>query len=248
MRLQDKVAIITGSSKGIGAGIAKEFAKEGAKVVINYANAKDDAEKVVAEISQNGGTAIAMKADVSKKSDIEQLFSETKKAFGTLDILVNNAGVWRYELLEQITEESFHAQVNTNLMGTIFCSQEAVKLMGEKGGSIINISSTMSLNPLPLTLVYAVAKAGIDNLTKVLAKELGPKNIRVNAIGPGMTVTEGATADGRPGSEMEIKLLGQTPLGRLGYPEDMAKVALFFASDDSAWVTGERVTAAGGLL
>jgi|SRR5690606_14287184 len=248
LRLKNKVAIVTGSSKGVGAGIAKEFAKQGAKVVVNYSNSKDYADRVVEEIKQNGGEAIAVQADVSNLDDIKKLFAETKEKFGKLDILVNNAGVWRYEMLEDISEETFALQINTHLRAHMFTAKEAVKLMGEEGGSIINISSTVSLNPIPGTLIYCAVKAGIDSIAKTLAKELGPKNIRVNTVAPGMTESEGSTADGRPGSEMEKFYLEQTPLGRVGLPVDIAKVCLFFASDDSAWVTGERVNASGGML
>lgn len=248
LKLKDKVAVVTGSSKGIGAGIAKEFAREGAKVVVNYSSSKESADKVVEEITQNGGTAIAVQADISKVADIKRLFEEAKKAFGRLDILVNNASVWRYELLEDVSEETFQLQISTGLMAHIFCAQQAVAMFGESGGSIINLSSTISLNPIPGTLIYCAVKAGVDSLAKTLAKELGPKNIRVNTIAPGMTESEGSTADGRPGSEMEKQFLAQTPLGRIGLPIDIAKVAVFLASDDSAWVTGERITVAGGLL
>ena len=248
LKLKDRVAVVTGSSKGIGAGIAKEFAKEGAKVVVNYSSSKVSADEVVEEITQNGGTAIAVQADISKLADIKRLFKETKQAFGKLDILVNNAGVWRFEMLEDVTEESFQLQINTHLMAHIFCAQQAAAMFSENGGSIINISSTVSLNPIPGTLIYSAVKAGVDSLAKTLAKELGPKNIRVNTIAPGMTESEGATVDGRPGSEMEKQMLALTPLGRIGLPIDIAKVAVFFASDDAAWVTGERITAAGGLL
>lgn len=248
LKLKDKVAIVTGSSKGIGAGIAKEFAREGAKVVVNYSTSKDSADRVVEEITRNGGTAIAVHADVSKVADIKKLFEEADKAFGRLDILVNNAGVWRYEMLDAISEETFHLQVNTHLMATIFCAKEAAAMFDEKGGSIINISTTVSANPIPGTLIYSAAKAGIDNVAKTLAKELGPRNIRVNTLAPGMTESEGSTADGRPGSEMEKHFLSLTPLGRVGLPVDIAKVAVFLASEDAGWVTGERITAAGGLL
>lgn len=248
MKLKDKVAIVTGSSKGIGAGIAKEYAREGAKVVVNYSTSKDYADRVVDEITQNGGTAIAIQADVSKVSDIKKLFDETDKAFGRLDILVNNASVWRYEMLETVSEETFQLQITTGLMAHIFCAQQAAARFGNKGGSIINLSSTISLNPIPGTLIYCAVKAGVDSLAKTLAKELGPKNIRINTIAPGMTESEGSTADGRPGSAMEKYFLDQTPLGRIGLPIDIAKVAVFLASDDAAWVTGERITVAGGLL
>lgn len=248
MKLKDKVAVITGSSKGIGAGIAKEYAREGAKVVVNYSSSKESADKVVEEITQNGGTAIAIQADISKISEIKRLFEETKKAYGRLDILVNNASVWRYEKLEDISEETFQLQINTGLMAHMFCAQQAVAMFGENGGSIINLSSTISLNPIPGTLIYCAIKAAVDSLAKTLAKELGPRNIRVNTIAPGMTESEGSTADGRPGSEMEKQFLALTPLGRIGLPIDIAKVAVFLASDDAGWVTGERITVSGGLL
>lgn len=248
MKLKEKVAVITGSSKGIGAGIAKEYAREGAKVVVNYSSSKESADKVVEEIIQNGGTAIAIQADISKIADIKKLFEDTKKAYGRLDILVNNASVWRYEKLEDISEETFQLQINTGLMAHMFCAQQAVAMFGEDGGSIINLSSTISLNPIPGTLIYCAIKAAVDSLAKTLAKELGPRNIRVNTIAPGMTESEGSTADGRPGSEMEKQFLALTPLGRIGLPIDIAKVAVFLASDDAGWVTGERITVSGGLL
>lgn len=248
MKLKDKVAVITGSSKGIGAGMAKEYAREGAKVVVNYSASKESADKVVEEIIQNGGTAIAIQADISKITDIRRLFEETKKAYGRLDILVNNASVWRYEKLEDISEETFQLQISTGLMAHMFCAQQAVAMFGESGGSIINLSSTISLNPIPGTLIYCAIKAAVDSLAKTLAKELGPRNIRVNTIAPGMTESEGSTADGRPGSEMEKQFLALTPLGRIGLPIDIAKVAVFLASDDAGWVTGERITVSGGLL
>ena len=248
MKLKDKVALITGSSKGIGAGIAKEYAKEGARVVVNYSSSKESADKVVEEITKNGGTAIAVQADISKVADIKKLFEEIKKVYGRLDILVNNASVWRYEKLADISEETFQLQITTGLMAHIFCAQHAVAMFGENGGSIINLSSTISLNPIPGTLIYCAVKAGVDSLAKTLAKELGSKNIRVNTIAPGMTESEGSTADGRPGSAMEKYFLEQTPLGRIGQPVDIAKVAVFLASEDAGWVTGERITVAGGLL
>lgn len=248
LKLKNKVALVTGSSKGIGAGIAKEFAKQGAKVVVNYSSSNAAADNVVNEITRNGGSAIAVQADISKLADIEKLFRETKEAFGGLDILVNNASVWRYEMLEDISEESFQLQIRTGLMAHILTSQQAVAMFGENGGSIINISSTISLNPIPGTLIYCAVKAGVDSIAKTLAKELGPKNIRVNTIAPGMTESEGSTADGRPGSDMEKQFLDKTPLGRIGLPEDIAKVAVFLASDDAGWVTGERISASGGML
>ena len=248
MKLKGKVAIVTGSSKGIGAGIAKEFAREGAKVVVNYSSSKESADKVVEEITRNGGTAIAVQADISKIADIKRLFEEANKAYGRLDILVNNASVWRYEMLENVSEETFQLQITTGLIAHIFSAQQAAAMFGENGGSIINLSSTISLNPIPGTLIYCAVKAGVDSLAKTLAKELGPKNIRVNTIAPGMTESEGSTADGRPGSAMEKYYLDQTPLGRIGLPIDIAKVAVFLASEDAGWITGERITVAGGLL
>ena len=230
MKLKGKVAVITGSSKGIGAGIAKEFAREGAKVVVNYSSSKEYADKVVDEITKKGGTAVAVQANISKIEEIKKLFEKTKKAYGRLDILVNNASVWRYEMLEDISEKSFLLQIRTGLMAHMFTSQQAVKMFGEEGGSIINLSSTISLNPIPGTLIYCAVKAGVDSIAKTLAKELGPKNIRVNTIAPGMTESEGSTADGRPGSAMEKHYLDQTPLGRIGLPVDIAKVAVFLGS------------------
>jgi 3-oxoacyl-[acyl-carrier protein] reductase len=248
MKLKDKIAIITGSSKGIGAGIAKEYAKEGANVVVNYSSSKESADRVVEEIVRNGGKAIAVQADISKIADIKRLFEETRKAYGRLDILVNNASVWRYEMLADVSEETFQLQVTTGLMAQIFCAKEAAAMFDAAGGSIINLSSTISLNPIPGTLIYCAVKAGIDSIAKTLARELGPKNIRVNTIAPGMTESEGSTADGRPGSAMEKYYLDQTPLGRIGMPIDIAKVAVFLASEDAGWITGERITVAGGLL
>jgi len=248
LRLKDKVAIVTGSSKGIGAGIAKAFAKAGAKVVVNYAKNKESATQVVNSITVNGGTAIAIQADISKFTDIQKLFKATNDAFGQLDILVNNAGVFKIELLDGITEESFHLQVNTHLMAPILSIQQAVKMFNANGGSIINISSTVSQNPLPGFMVYSAAKAGIDNVTRVLAKELGPKKIRINVIAPGITETEGNYEMGILGGDTEKQMVPLTPLGRLGQPDDIAKVAVFLASDEAGWITGERITVSGGLL
>ncbi len=248
LKLKDKVAVVTGASKGIGAGIAKAFANAGAKVVVNYASSKEGAEKVVNEITKNGGTAIAVHGDVTKSADVKKLFEETKNAFGHLDILVNNAGVFQFAPLAAVTEDSFHRQFNTNVLGNILATQKAVEMFGDAGGSIINISSAVSLNPTPGILVYSAAKAAIDTITKCLAKELGVKKIRINTIAPGLTETEGTHSAGVIGSDMEKQLLAITPLGRIGQPEDIAKVAVFLASDDANWITGERITAAGGLL
>ena len=248
LKLKDKVAVITGASKGIGAGIAKAFAKAGAKVVVNYASDKVGAEKVVAEITKNEGTAIAVQADVTKSADVQRLFAETKNAFGMLDILVNNAGVFAFEPLEAVTENSFHRQINTHVLGNLMCSQHAVEMFGERGGSIINISSTVSINPMPGLIVYCAAKAAVDTFTKVLSKELGGRKIRINTIAPGVTDTEGNHTAGIIGGDLEKQMVANTPLGRTGQPEDIAKVAVFLASEDAGWVTGERITVAGGLL
>ncbi|MGN8057716.1 SDR family NAD(P)-dependent oxidoreductase [Pedobacter sp. 22163] len=247
-KLKDKVAIVTGASKGIGAGIAKAYAIEGAKVVVNYAKDKIRAEKVVNHIIELGGKAIAVQADVSKPAEVERLFVEAVRAFDKVDILVNNAGVYDVVMLEALTIDVLRDNINTNLIGTILCAQKAVELMENVGGNIINISSTVSLNPIPGTLIYAATKAAVDNVTKVLAKELGSKNIRVNTISPGITETEGSHEQGFMGGEWEAQLVAQVPLGRIGQPEDIAKVAVFLASDEAGWVTGERIQVAGGQV
>ncbi len=244
--LKDKVAVITGSSQGIGAGIAKAFAENGAKVIINYSKNEAKATETVGEITSLGGTAIAVKADISKPADVKKLFADTVNAFGKLDILVNNTGILQFETLEAITAENLHAQINTNLIGTILATQQAAALMHTDGGSIINISATTSINPFPGTLVFSATKAAIDNVTKVLAKELGPKNIRINTIAPGMTATEGSDEKGIIGSDFENQTRSITPLGRIAAPQDIARVAVFLASEDSAWVTGERIQVSGG--
>lgn len=248
LQLKDKVALVTGSSKGIGAGIAKAFAEAGAKVVVNYASDKEGADNVVNAIAQNGGTAIAVHADVTKAAEVQRMFEETKQAFGQLDILVNNAGVFAFEPLQAVTEESFHRQMNTHVLGNLLCSQSAVEMFGDRGGNIINISSTVSTNPMAGLIVYCAAKAAIDTFTKVLSKELGPRNIRINTIAPGVTDTEGNHTAGIIGGDLEKQMVASTPLGRTGQPVDIAKVAVFLASDAAAWVTGERITVAGGLL
>jgi 3-oxoacyl-[acyl-carrier protein] reductase len=248
LKLKDKVAVVTGASKGIGAGIAKAYALQGAIVVVNYAKDKIRATTVVDDIVKLGGRAMAVQADVSKPADVEKLFKETMAAFNKVDILVNNAGIYDVVMLEALTIEHIHANINTNLIGTILCAQKAVELMGRKGGNIINISSTVSVNPMPGTLIYAATKAAIDNVTKVLAKELGPKKIRVNTISPGITETEGSHEQGFMGGEWEAQLVAQVPLGRIGQPNDIAKVAVFLASDEAAWVTGERIQVSGGQL
>jgi 3-oxoacyl-[acyl-carrier protein] reductase len=246
-RLTDQVAVVTGASKGIGAGIAKHLAAEGAAVVVNYASSKEGADKVVDEITKRGGKAIAVQGDVAKKKDIERLFAETKRAFGKLDILVNNAGVYHFAPLEQATEDEFHREFNTNVLGLILATQEAVKHFGVEGGSVINISSTAtSLNP-PTSVIYTATKGAVDSITRVLAKELAPKKVRVNSINPGGVETEGFHALGFKGSDFEKQMVAQTPLGRLGQPHDIAPAVAFLASSDAAWITGEVIYVSGGL-
>ena len=246
-RLKGKVAIVTGASKGIGAGIAKGLAAGGATVVVNYASSKEGADRVVAEIKGNGGKAVAIQGDVSKAGDVQRVFAETKKAFGQLDVLVNNAGVYQFAALDEITEEQFHRQFNTNVLGLLLATQEAAKHFGSEGGSVINIGSTASsLNP-PTTAVYTATKGAVDAVTHVLAKELGPKKIRVNSINPGLVETAGVHAAGFVGSEFQKHFEAQTPLGRIAQPEDIAPIAVFLASADSGWLTGETILASGGL-
>jgi 3-oxoacyl-[acyl-carrier protein] reductase len=246
-KLQNKVAIVTGASKGIGAAIAKYLAAEGAAVVVNYASSKEGADRVVAAIVGNGGKAIAVQANVAKQAEIKRLFSETKKAFGRLDILVNNAGVYQFSPLEAVTEEHFHKQFDLNVLGLILASQEAAKYFGSAGGSIINISSLASSMSPPNASVYSATKAAVDAVTKSLAKELGGRNIRVNSINPGMVETEGVHAAGFVESDLRKEFEARTPLGRIGQPEDIAPAAVFLASSDAAWVTGETLVVAGGL-
>ena len=246
-KLDGKVAIVTGASKGIGADIAKHLAVEGAAVVVNYASSKEGADRVVDEIAKRGGKAVAVQADVAKKKDIERLFSETKKAFGRLDILVNNAGVYKFEPLEAVTENEFYRQFNTNVLGLILATQEALKHFGAAGGSVINIGSVASDLTPPTAVIYGATKGAVDAITRVLAKELGPKNIRVNSINPGGIETEGFYAGGFSGTDFEKQMVAQTPLGRMGQPRDIAPAAVFLASSDSAWITGETLRVAGGL-
>lgn len=246
-KLTGKVAVVTGASKGIGAAIAKQLADEGAAVVVNYASSKEGADRVVADIVANGGKAVAVRANVANKADIERLFSATKKEYGQLDILVNNAGIYEFSSLEEITEEHFHKQFDLNVLGLILASQEAVKLFGSTGGSIINISSLVSTLTPPNTAVYSATKAAVDAVTKSLAKELGTRNIRVNAINPGMVETEGVHAAGFLESDFRKQLEAQTPLGRIGQTQDIAPAAVFLASSDSDWITGETLNIAGGL-
>ena len=245
--LTGKVAVVTGASKGIGAGIAKGMAAAGASVVVNYSSSKEGADKVVAEIEAAGGKAIAVQGDMSKPEDVKQLFAETKSAYGALDVLVNNAGVFAFQPIEAITADEFHRQFNTNVLGPILTTQEALNHFPASGGSIINISSVASKNPPPTSGVYSATKGALDSLTQAFAKELGARHIRVNTLAPGGTATEGARTLGMVGSDMEKGMVAQTPLGRIGQPEDMAPVAVFLASDDAQWITGEWIAVAGGL-
>lgn len=245
-KLAGKVAVVTGASKGIGASIAKHLAVEGASVVVNYASSKAGADKVVSEITAQGGKAVAVQGDVSKKADIERLFSETKKAYGQLDVLVNNAGVYEFAPLEQVTEEHFHKQFNLNVLGLVLSIQEALKYFTAAGGSVINISSVAGVHPVATASVYSATKGAVDAVTKALSKELGSRKIRVNSLNPGMVETEGVQAAGILGSDFHKQIEAQTPLGRIGQPNDIGKVAVFLASEDSGWITGEVLMVSGG--
>jgi len=244
-RLTGKVAVVTGASKGIGVGIAKALGAEGASVVVNYASDKAGAEKTVKAVTVAGGKAIAVQGSVDKTADVERLFAETEKAFGPADVLVNNAGVYDFAPLEGITEEHFHRIFNINVLGVLLASQAAAKHFGERGGSIINIGSIVSDGQNPGATVYSATKGALDTITSVLAKELGPKKIRVNSVNPGFTTTEGNAS--LRGGEMEAAAVRQTPLGRMGEVDDIADAVTFFASDDARWITGEKIRVAGGL-
>jgi len=244
--LAGKVAVVTGASKGIGASIAKELAAAGASVVVNYASAKDDAERVVASIKQKGGKAVAVQGDVSKQADVKRLFAETTKAFGAVDVLVNNAGVYAFKPLEEVTEAEYRREYDINVLGPLLATKEAVAHFNGQGGSVINVSSVVSTKAFPQTAIYSGTKGALDAMTRVLAAELGPRKIRVNTIAPGGVNTEGAQALGMIGSDVEKQLVAATPLGRIGQPDDIGKIAVFLASDQSGWVTGERIVAAGG--
>ena len=246
-KLAGKVAIVTGASKGIGASIAQHLAAEGAAVVVNYASSKAGADQVVGEITRHGGKAIAVKADVGKKADIDRLFAESKKTFGQLDVLVNNAGIYEFSPLEGVTEEHFHKQFNLNVLGLLLTTQEGVKHFGPSGGSVINISSSASTLTPPNTSLYSATKGAVDAITRSLAKELGPRQIRVNAINPGMVETEGVRSAGLHESDFRKQLESQTPLGRIGQVRDIAPTAVFLASSDSGWITGETFIITGGL-
>ena len=247
-KLTGKVAIVTGASKGIGAAIAKGLAAAGAAVAVNYSAGKEGAERTVADITRSGGKAIAIQGDVSKAADVQRLFAKTKEALSGVDVLVNNAGIFKWDPVEAITEQEFHREFDTNVLGTILATQEALKYFPRTGGSIINLSSIVSENPVPNSCLYSATKGAIDTLTVALSKELGPRNIRVNTVAPGETDTEGNRSSGFVGSPAGEAAAAATPLGgRIGVPEDIAPVVVFLASDDAAWLTGERISASGGL-
>ena len=245
--LVGKVAVVTGASKGIGASIAKELAAAGAAVVVNYGAAKDDAERVVAAIKQKGGKAIAVQADVAKEADVKRLFAETKQAFGPVDVLVNNAGVYAFQPIEQVSEAEYRREFDINVLGPLLATKEAVAHFNDKGGSVINVSSLASTKGIPQSAVYSGTKGALDAITRVLAVELGARKIRVNTIAPGAVETEGTHTAGIIGSDFEKQMAAATPLGRTGQPDDIGKVAVFLASDQSGWVTGERIVASGGF-
>ena len=246
-KLNGKIAVVTGASKGIGAAIAREFATEGASVAVNYASDKQGADRVVDEISKRGWKALAVRGNVAKKADVERLFTEAEKAFGKIDIVVNNAGVYEFVALEEVTEQQFHRMFDTNVLGMLLATQEALRHFSPAGGSIINIGSLASVLTPPTGVVYNATKGAVDAITRTLAKELGPRKIRVNAIRPGMVITDGVITGGFHESDFRTMLESQTPLGRVGQTDDIAPAALFFASDDSKWITGETLIIAGGL-
>lgn len=246
-KLEGKVAVVTGASKGIGAGIAKALAAEGASVVVNYSSSKEGADRVVAAIAAAGGKAVAVQADVSKEADIVRLFAETKKAYGKLDVLVNNAGVYQFAPLEEVTEELFHRLFNLNVLGLLLTTREAVKLFSPDGGSVINISSAVTRLNMPNSSVYTATKGAVDSITGVLAKELGARRIRVNAINPGLVATEGTHAGGFAEGEFVQWVEATAPLGRIGQVDDIAPPVVFLASDDSKYMTGEIIKVAGGM-
>lgn len=246
-KLTGKVALVTGGSKGIGASIAEHLAEEGASVVVNYSTSKEGADRVVQSIERKGGKAIAVQANMTNQKDINRLFSETKKAFGKLDILINNAGIYEFATLEEITSEHFHKHFNLNVLGLLLACQEAVKHFDSAGGSIVNISSLASKYWAPNAAVYSATKAAVDSITKTLGCELGPRKIRVNSINPGIIQTEGTLSAGIIESDFRKKVEARTPLGRIGLPIDIAKAAVFLASDDAGWITGETLVITGGF-
>jgi 3-oxoacyl-[acyl-carrier protein] reductase len=245
-KLAGKVAVVTGASKGIGAAIAKQLAADGASVVVNYSTSREGADKVVKEIVSKGGKAVAVGASVAKESEIDTLFSETKKAYGKVDILVNNAGVYGFAPLDQVTVEEYRRQFDTNVIGLLLTTKAALPYFPSEGGSVVNISSVVSTMAPPAASVYSATKGAVDTITKSLAKELGPRKIRVNAINPGLVITEGAESAGIVGSDFEKNAVASTPLGRAGQPEDIALPVAFLASDDARWITGETIFVSGG--
>ncbi len=245
-KLSGKVAVVTGASKGIGASIAQHLAGEGAAVVVNYSTSREGADKVVAEVERRGGKAVAVQADVARRADIQRLFAEAKRAFGRVDILVNNAGVFEFAPIEEVTAEHFHRQFDLNVLGLLLTTQEALRYLGPEGGSIINVSSVVATLAPPTASVYGATKAAVDTVTRSLAKELGPRRIRVNSINPGMIETEGFHAAGLAESDFRKQVEAQTPLGRIGQPGDIGPVAVFLASSDSGWITGETIHVSGG--
>jgi 3-oxoacyl-[acyl-carrier protein] reductase len=245
--LAGKVAVVTGASKGIGAGVARQLAADGAAVVVNYASSKTGADKIVQEIQKKGGRASAVGANLSKPEDVKKLFAATKQQYDKLDVLVNNAGVYEFASLEEITPEHFYKQFDLNVLGLLLATQEAAKLFGRGGGSVINISSVAARSAPPSTSVYSATKAAVDAITRALSQELGPRNIRVNAVNPGMVETEGLHAAGVSGSDFQKQIIAQTPLGRLGQPKDIATMVAFLASDEASWITGEAFYVAGGV-
>jgi len=245
-KLSGKVAVITGASKGIGAAIAKQLAADGAQVVVNYDTSRDGANKVVKEITEAGGDAIAIGASVPKESEVQKLFAETRKAYGKVDILVNNAGVYGFGRLEEVTVDEYRREYDTNVLGLLLTTKAALPYFPQEGGSIINVSSVVSTLAPPAASVYASTKGAVDTITKTLAKELGPRKIRVNAVNPGLVITEGTRAAGIPGSDFEKGAIAGTPLGRVGQPEDIAPPVSFLASDEARWITGETIFVSGG--
>lgn len=245
-KLEGKVAVVTGASKGIGAEIARHLASEGAAVVVNYASSKTGADTVVADITARGGKAVAVQADVAKPEDVKKLFAESKKAFGPVDVLVNNAGVYEFSPLEAVTPDHFHKQFNLNVLGLVLATQEAVKQFGDRGGAVVNVSSVAAAAALPTASVYSATKAAVDAVTRSLAAELGPKKVRVNSVNPGMIETEGTHSAGITESEFRKQIEAQTPLGRIGRVDDVAPVVTFLASDDAKWVTGQVLYVSGG--
>jgi 3-oxoacyl-[acyl-carrier protein] reductase len=246
-KLAGKVAIVTGASRGIGVAIAKHLAAAGAKVVVNYSTSRAAAEQVVADIHARDGKAIAVGGNMGVQEDVRRLFAETKKAFGPVDVLVNNAGIYKFDMVEEVTVDEFHRQFDVNVLGPLLATQEALRHFGPQGGSIVNISSVAARNAVPSSVVYSATKAALESMTQELARELAPRKVRVNAVAPGYTVTEAASATGFFDGESGQRIVASTPLGRFGQPEDIAPAVTFLASDDSSWITGEVLRVAGGV-